>query len=299
MWGALIGGALSLFGAKKAENREDAAIAAQNAYNDPSAIRSRAEKAGFNPLLFIGPGVGQQTATGGTNYMGSAIADFGQMLGGMIDAKTLAKENSKNQRVAQKAKAEQKLTRMTLNPKVDGIYTGGLSPVSRAAALGLVNPNTGSNVPVVPASGLGIDPTAPVPNLPANVGPSGAPPQAITPVQSTYVTDNGEELDLPEGVDLEDVGTGFLMNWAGTAKRRFMPWNSSSPAVRREYTKSFNAASRAKFNAPVVPLPPGASGMPSQTPWWMMPQDFIDKSAKVRPIYEWPSRPGYQSLRWQ
>lgn len=298
MWGAIAGGLLGLFGANKAEKREDAAIAAQNIYNHPLNIRRRAEKAGVNPLLFMGPGVGLQNTTGGTNYMGSAIADFGQMMGSMIDAKVLAKQNAKNQAVQRKAKSEQKLTRMALNPKVDGIYASRMAAPSRAAALGLVNPNAGSSVPVLPASsGLGTLPGTVV--LPANVGPSGAPDQAITPVQSTYVTHNGEEFELPEGVDLEDVATGYLMNWAGTKKRRYMPWNSSSPAVRREYTRSFNKAARAKFFAPTVPLASEASKMPTKTPWWMMDQSFIDKSAKVRTTYEWPQRPGYQSLRWQ
>ena len=76
----LLGVAGSLLGGILGRNSERKAIAAQNDYNDPLNIRARAERAGFNPLLFVGPGVGNQMATGGSNYMGSAIADAGLML---------------------------------------------------------------------------------------------------------------------------------------------------------------------------------------------------------------------------
>lgn len=150
---SFLGGIFGLIGARRAEKREDRAIAAANAYNDPSAIRARAEKAGVNPLLFMGPGVGLQTAVGGSNFMGSAIADFGQMLGGLVTQRGLAKEDRKNQAIQRKAKNEQKLTRMALNPKVDGIYAARAAAPSRAAALGLVRPNSGSTVPVLPSTG--------------------------------------------------------------------------------------------------------------------------------------------------
>lgn len=112
--GSLLGG---LFGSKK----EEKAINRQNEYNDPINVRARAEEAGFNPLLFIGPGVGQQTATGGTNYMGAAIADSSMMLANQISGQAEEKARLQNLQL-QNQKLQKELQQATLRPKSAGLY---------------------------------------------------------------------------------------------------------------------------------------------------------------------------------
>lgn len=127
LFASLLGGALGARNERKAIN-------AQNAYNHPSAIRARAEEAGFNPLLFIGPGVGQQTAVGGSNFMGSAIADAGMML-----ADKLAKRQDLRKLDAYKAQnqaLQKQVNQMTLRPKVGGLYAQREAMPTRTAALG-------------------------------------------------------------------------------------------------------------------------------------------------------------------
>lgn len=127
LFASLLGGALGARNERKAIN-------AQNAYNHPSAIRARAEEAGFNPLLFIGPGVGQQTAVGGSNFMGSAIADAGMML-----ADKLAKRQDLRKVDAYKAQnqaLQKQVNQMTLRPKVGGLYAQREAMPTRSAALG-------------------------------------------------------------------------------------------------------------------------------------------------------------------
>lgn len=134
---SLIGAGASLLGGALSARAEKKGIAAQNAYNHPTAIRQRAEEAGFNPLLFIGPGVGQQTAVGGSNYMGSAIANAGMQI---------ADQMSKNQELArlEKLSAEnkklaEKVQTLTIRPKVGGVYAQRQAIPSLSAAVGGTN----------------------------------------------------------------------------------------------------------------------------------------------------------------
>lgn len=117
---ALIGAGSSLLGGALSNKAERKGIAQQNAYNDPKQIRARAESAGFNPLLFIGPGVGNQTATASGAYIGSAIADAGmQIADQMAKNKELArleKLSAENRKLADKVQS------LTIRPKVGGVY---------------------------------------------------------------------------------------------------------------------------------------------------------------------------------
>lgn len=117
---ALIGAGASLLGGILGRKAEKKAIAAQNAYNDPAQIRARAEAAGFNPLLFIGPGVGQQTTTGGTNFMGSAIADAGMYVADSMARK--AELGRLDKLAAENKKLAEKVQNLTIRPKVGGVY---------------------------------------------------------------------------------------------------------------------------------------------------------------------------------
>lgn len=67
----LIGGLLDNIFATKRQNK-------QNAYNHPAQVRKRAEEAGVNPLLFMGPGVGQQNGVISPT-IGNAISSAAQL----------------------------------------------------------------------------------------------------------------------------------------------------------------------------------------------------------------------------
>lgn len=122
--GSLLGGVLSRNSAKKAQDR-------QNEYNSPEEIRARAEAAGFNPLSFIGPGVGNQAAPVASGHMGAAVADASMLAADAINAQKreqgeLAKLEQQNQQL------QKQITQMTIRPKGAGIYGNG------AAAPGVV-----------------------------------------------------------------------------------------------------------------------------------------------------------------
>jgi len=117
----------SLIGGLLGNRNNKKAIAAQNAYNHPRAIRARAESAGFNPLLFVGPGVGQQTSVA-TDMMGSAIANAGLAVGdGLSKLAELDAYNSALEE--QNAELRKAVERATLRPEVAGIY-GRAQPVT-------------------------------------------------------------------------------------------------------------------------------------------------------------------------
>lgn len=134
---SLLGGLLGDRQRKKDQRYNEAQIAQQNAYNAPDAIRARAEKAGFNPLLFMGPGVGLQTSAAqavGGNYLGAAIADAG-----MMAADALARQPAKaklNQFQQQNAKLKAQVQSLTLRPKVGGLYAERVVTPSIPKALG-------------------------------------------------------------------------------------------------------------------------------------------------------------------
>lgn len=177
-WAAVAAGVSalgSLIGGRKAAKEQARAIAAQNAYNAPSAIRQRAEEAGFNPLLFVGPGVGQQTAVA-QPVMGQAIADAALSIAGGINdtAKQRAYQTALQQQNEQLRKA---LETATVRPKMAGVYgTGGQLNVS-------------------------------VPDAPARSGLTFGDDLAVqpTPIYAPYIGRNGEVLQFREGTDFEDA----------------------------------------------------------------------------------------------
>lgn len=132
---AVLGAGTQLIGGVMGQRAERKAIDAQNEYNSPAAIRARAEGAGFNPLSFIGPGVGNQTATGGSNYMGAAIADAGLMLADSMSRKKESQQVSALQ--AQNQKLQDHIQSLTLRPKVGGIYAQRQATPTVGQALGV------------------------------------------------------------------------------------------------------------------------------------------------------------------
>lgn len=162
----IAGGLLGDRQRKKDQAYNERMIREQNAYNAPDQIRARAEKAGFNPLLFVGPGVGQQGAAPqavGGNYLGNAIADAG-----LLAAEALAKQPLKqklNAYQAQNAKLAQKVQSLTLRPKVGGLYAERVVTPSIPQAVGRASTGGPARyafdrlsdpVPLVDADGGGI-----------------------------------------------------------------------------------------------------------------------------------------------
>lgn len=134
---AVLGAGTQLIGGVMGQRAEGKAIDAQNQYNSPAAIRARAEAAGFNPLSFIGPGVGNQTATGGSNYMGAAIADAGLMLADSMSRKKESQKVSALQ--VQNQKLVDHIQSLTLRPKVGGIYASRQQTPTLSKSLGGAN----------------------------------------------------------------------------------------------------------------------------------------------------------------
>lgn len=121
--GSLLGG---LFGKSSAQKAQDK----QNQYNDPVQIRARAEAAGFNPLLFVGPGVGNQAAPAASGHMGAAIADSSMMLANAVSGQAEEKARLQNLQL-QNEKLQKEINQMTLRPKTAGIYgSGGIGVVT-------------------------------------------------------------------------------------------------------------------------------------------------------------------------
>jgi hypothetical protein len=195
----LISAGASLLGGLLGRRSERKAIKAQNAYNDPRAVRARAEAAGFNPLLFIGPGVGQQTTTGGTNFMGAGIASAGLAIADGIDRKKML--DIERQKVAQdQRRLDALIEKQTLRPKVGGVYSGS----SRSPTLGGVGSSAPSS-PMIQPPGM------------TNFGPRRATaaellvPREVKPNTTTFISSDGTAVDMPLGPDPEEVAGGLMV----------------------------------------------------------------------------------------
>lgn len=156
--GALISGATSLFSgifgnksAKKQQERQIAFAREEREYNKPINVRARAEEAGFNPLLFAGPGVGQANAGhlpgGSNNYMGSAIADIG-----LIAADAWKSKAAETSRIAQledeNKELQKRLVDQTLRPPMGGMYQRGgpsIKPPAAKAVGGPIEPTAAAS----------------------------------------------------------------------------------------------------------------------------------------------------------
>lgn len=225
----------SLFGGRKAAKEQARAIAAQNAYNSPSAIRARAEEAGFNPLLFVGPGVGTQTALA-QPVMGQAIANAGLAIANGVSEW----EEQRAQATAlekQNAELRKALETATIRPKVAGVWPSGVVAVPQTPAGIDQTVMTGKQTKIVggdsPATTPGAKPVLPIPSRGPGAGlPMGSPPNRFptvidltgriedpTPLWQGY-EDNGEVVWVPEGPDADELATGLAMAHAMGEKRR-------------------------------------------------------------------------------
>lgn len=190
----------SLLGGRKAAKEQARAIAAQNAYNAPKAIRARAEEGGFNPLLFVGPGVGLQTATAAP-VMGQAIANAGLAVADGLTAmgQQQAYASALEEQNAELRKA---VERATLRPEVAGIY-GVAQPVTVGAAPSTARTTVqldGSSVPLA----YGVEP--------------GAIDEVSTTTRYSTPGAPGVSTEATEGIDIEDLGTGLIVDGINQAK---------------------------------------------------------------------------------
>lgn len=114
---------------------------------DYAKIRSGAEAAGFNPLTALTQGPAGQVVQP-ENYMGNAISSAGLML---ADNLTKTARAARLQKLTgENEKLQDKVQRLTLQPKVGGVYARRESVPTLRAALGASNGATDSKP--VPAS---------------------------------------------------------------------------------------------------------------------------------------------------
>lgn len=144
--GALLGGALQSKANRKAAEQNYAlsrqGIQEQNEYNNPANVRARAESAGFNPLLFVGPGVGEQTsaasATVAPSVMGQAVANAA-----LLAADEADKSDNRVKQVAaleaENKALKEKVNKQSLSPRVAGIFGVGGVPMDTSGGSGYIS----------------------------------------------------------------------------------------------------------------------------------------------------------------
>jgi len=206
MLGALVGGALSFFGGRSARKQSQRQWEINRQDNLPQGIRANAEAAGFNPLVFAGPGVGN--GAGYQPTMGHELSTAGQIV---TDA-SLALENQKIRRAElelENKRLEELVKANTLRPTTPGVYgaRNGLSSTNRASDNG--------NAPY-PASGESSE--SPFPRLEeATLKP---------PARDTYnlyvdvydsQTERWTTIPNPDLMDAGPVETAYAMSQIGAA----------------------------------------------------------------------------------
>lgn len=146
---SLIGAAAAIAGANKDAGEFRVHRRFLAAYNDPKAIRARAEAAGFNPLLFVGPGVGTYDGPGPGAFFSSAYANAGAALDEGLNQLARTGQQVSNaqldqgrQRAAevtalsqQNERMRQTLERISLRPKIPGIFGHGGAAGDAAAGI--------------------------------------------------------------------------------------------------------------------------------------------------------------------
>ncbi len=124
LFGGLIGAAAGLVGGflDREDNKDARRKADYN--NSPQGIRDRAEAAGFNPLVFAGPGTGTGAQYAPT--MGSSLATTLSLAAeSYTDAQRL--ELQKSELELEKQRLEKLVKATTLTPKVPGVYGNGVA----------------------------------------------------------------------------------------------------------------------------------------------------------------------------
>jgi len=238
MWGALIGAGASILGGiignkNNKKNQRDqnaynqAQLDAMNEYNSPRAIRERAEDGGFNPMSFVGPGVGLSPGS----FQGAAVQD---MMGSSVMTAGLALQDGLEQQSElkayssaleqQNADLRKQLDQQILRPDVPGISLRA-NPNTVPAAdtrddrATIKPPAQGSRSGIVPLKGPGGGPGENPGRYPATVDVSDRVEEP-TPLYTGY-EHNGEVLYLPEGPDADELASGLaLAKLLGQKRRR-------------------------------------------------------------------------------
>lgn len=219
---SLLGGLFGMSNAAADRRFNAQQIKEQNEYNKPINIRKRAEEGGFNPLSFIGPGVGLQTGVAQANsgnYMGAAIADAGMAMADSIANRTKVKQAEQLGALEiENAKLQNKLMQLTLRPKVEGVYAQRETTPTIAAAVGGGNgqnytSGAGGSVSGQASSGGGNN--------------QGAVEPKSKSTFDRFVND-GQSTDVPIGPDIDEVITGALIaaNNRDKARKAFIDANA-------------------------------------------------------------------------
>lgn len=144
--GSLLGGAMQSKSNRKATEESYAlsqqGIREQNEYNKPENVRARAEAAGFNPLLFVGPGVGEQTsaasATVVPSVMGQSVANAA-----LLAADEADKSDNRVKQIsaleAENKALKEKVNKQSLSPHVAGIFGVGGVPMDTSVGSGYIS----------------------------------------------------------------------------------------------------------------------------------------------------------------
>lgn len=195
--GALIGGAVSLIGGRKQRKAQAAARADANYRNSPQGIRDNAEAAGFNPLVFAGPGTG--TGAQYAPVFGNEYAQAGAMISDAF-AQEEALKIQRSELELQNKRLEEIVKQTTLTPDIPGIYGSDRAYNSNTGGGFLRRGGVDGN----PSAGLGHD------DIPSILVP--------------WRTENGEIVMLPNP-DLPDAdqyvpaiaggSAGSIQSWLG------------------------------------------------------------------------------------
>jgi|GEM_PF-2690755 len=243
---ALIGAGSSLLGglfgqsSAAADRRFNAEqIDKQNEYNKPINIRKRAEEGGFNPLSFIGPGVGLQTGVAqanSANYMGAAIADAGMAIADNIANSTKRKQAEQLGALEiENAKLQNKLLQLTLRPKVGGVYAQRETTPTIAAAVGGGNAGEAGLFGVTATSSAGVS---------GSVGLGGSANASGDAIRTSdnWVASDGTVFAGPgsKSMDLEQVVGAAVMDMygRGVGLGRQLP-KSDGPRYGRSFADKF------------------------------------------------------------
>jgi len=140
MLGALVGGALSFLGGRSQRKQSQRQWEINRQDNLPQGIRANAEAAGFNPLVFAGPGVGN--GAGYQPTMGHELSTAGQIV---TDA-SLALENQKIRRAElelENKRLEELVKANTLRPTTPGVYGDRNATTGQRTEASRIDPITG------------------------------------------------------------------------------------------------------------------------------------------------------------
>ncbi|MBY5970811.1 hypothetical protein KUV28_00565 [Ferrimonas balearica] len=172
-------------------------------------LRRYMEKAGFNPLLGVGPV--SSGVSGGSNYMGSAIADAALQVADGMQRKA-AQEGEAQKLREQNVQLAKKVQDLTIRPRVGGIYSGNVSTPSLRSAMGVQDEQSGTSGSLPAGGGSSTVSSPSTVRRPDGAAVHADPDGAVTfdPDEGAY-TASGEKTVLP-------ALRAFGINWRGSGR---------------------------------------------------------------------------------